>query len=78
MFDDDCLLVFLQRYTDDLELDDAIHIALLTLKESFDGDVTSKNIELGVVRQDIRTKEWAFKVLSPAEVADYLTQFGVQ
>jgi len=32
-------------------LEDAIHVALLTLKEGFDGDITSKNIEVAVVRE---------------------------
>ena len=35
-----------KRYTEDLELEDAIHTALLTLKESFEGELTGDNIEV--------------------------------
>lgn len=62
-----------KRYRDDLGLEDAIHIALLTLKEGFDGDVTSKNIQIGVVRQSKKNKEeWEFVILTPNEISDYL------
>jgi len=63
-----------KRYTDDLGLEDAIHIALLTLKEGFDGDLTSKNIQVGVVRENANTKKWEFVILKPAELQDYLSQ----
>lgn len=58
-----------KRYTADIELEDAIHTALLTLKEGFDGKMGSDNIELGVV-----TDKGQFKVLTPAEVKDYLDE----
>eukprot|EP00667_Euglena_gracilis_P020369 EG_transcript_22055 len=57
-----------KRYDPDIELEDAIHTALLTLKEGFDGKMTSENIELGVVTD----KE--FRVLTTAEVKDYLDE----
>lgn len=34
------------RYKDDIELEDAIHTAILTLKEGFDGKMTENNIEV--------------------------------
>ncbi|RSH93914.1 Proteasome subunit alpha type-2 [Saitozyma podzolica] len=37
------------RYNDDLSLEDAIHTALLTLKEGFEGQMTEHTIEIGVV-----------------------------
>lgn len=37
------------RYNDDISLEDAIHTALLTLKEGFEGQMTEKTIEIGVV-----------------------------
>eukprot|EP01012_Entosiphon_sulcatum_P034463 TRINITY_DN43712_c0_g1_i1.p1 TRINITY_DN43712_c0_g1~~TRINITY_DN43712_c0_g1_i1.p1 ORF type:complete len:243 (+),score=43.99 TRINITY_DN43712_c0_g1_i1:28-729(+) len=58
-----------KRYTNDIELEDAIHTALLTLKEGFDGQMNSDNIELAIV-DDKRH----FRVLSPAEVKDYLDE----
>lgn len=58
-----------KRYSDEVGIEDAIHTALLTLKEGFEGQVSSSNIEVGVVGPDR-----VFKVLSQAEVADYLQE----
>eukprot|EP01010_Urceolus_cornutus_P000935 NODE_1445_length_913_cov_232.686343_g1116_i0.p1 GENE.NODE_1445_length_913_cov_232.686343_g1116_i0~~NODE_1445_length_913_cov_232.686343_g1116_i0.p1 ORF type:complete len:253 (+),score=69.10 NODE_1445_length_913_cov_232.686343_g1116_i0:54-761(+) len=58
-----------KRYTNDIELEDAIHTALLTLKEGFDGKMTSDNIELATVNE-----KGEFKTLSAAEVKDYLDE----
>lgn len=38
-----------RRYSDDIELDDAVHIALLTLRESYEGEMTENNIEVAIV-----------------------------
>ncbi|CCJ31502.1 unnamed protein product, partial [Pneumocystis jirovecii] len=38
-----------KRYNDQLELEDAIHIALLTLKEGFEGELSENTIEIGIV-----------------------------
>ena len=35
-----------KRYSDSLELDDGIHTALLTLRESFDVAMTEENVEV--------------------------------
>jgi len=56
-----------KRYNEDIELEDAIHTALLTLKEGFDGQMTERNIEIGIVSANRQ-----FKVLTPAELKDYL------
>ena len=56
-----------KRYNDDLELEDAIHTALLTLKEGFEGAMDENNIEIGIVGEDGK-----FKVLTPPEIKDYL------
>lgn len=42
-------LLHARRYNDDLSLEDAIHTALLTLKEGFEGVMTEKTIEIGVI-----------------------------
>jgi len=55
-----------KRYKDDIELEDAIHNAILALKESFEGQMTPENIELGIVTKD------GFRRLSVQEVKDYL------
>lgn len=58
-----------KRYSDDIELEDAIHTAILTLKEGFEGQVTENNIEIGIIGEDK-----VFKTLTPAETKDYLTE----
>ncbi|MXQ91446.1 hypothetical protein E5288_WYG004633 [Bos mutus] len=55
-----------KRYNEDLELEDAIHTVILTLKESFEGHMTEDNIEVGICN------EAGFRRLSPTEVKDYL------
>ena len=37
-----------KRYSDDISLEDAIHTAILTLKEGFEGQMTEKTIEIGI------------------------------
>jgi 20S proteasome subunit alpha 2 len=58
-----------KRYSEEMELEDAIHVAILTLKESFEGAVDENNIEIGIVGEDRK-----FKLLTPAEVKDYLQE----
>lgn len=57
-----------KRYHDEIELEDAIHTALLTLKEGFDGEMNEKNIEVGIIDSETR----AFRILSQAELKDYI------
>ncbi|KAK9463097.1 nucleophile aminohydrolase [Lipomyces oligophaga] len=38
-----------KRWTEDLELEDAIHIALLTLKESIEGEMSGNTVEIGII-----------------------------
>ena len=38
-----------KRYTDQLELEDAVHIALLTLKETIEGEMNGDTVEIGIV-----------------------------
>jgi len=56
-----------KRYTETLELDDAIHTALLALKESFDVGMTEDNVEIGICQ-----KEGGFIRLSKQQVKDHL------
>jgi len=55
-----------KRYSEDLELEDAVHTAILTLKEGFEGQMTEDNIEIGICN------EGGFRRLTPQEVKDYL------
>ena len=58
-----------KRYSEDMELEDAVHTALLTLREGFEGEMTAENIEIGVVES-----KGSFRVLTVEEVADYLEE----
>jgi len=58
-----------KRYSEEMELEDAVHTALLTLKEGFEGQISGENIEVAVVGEDNK-----FRVLSPSEVSDYLEE----
>jgi 20S proteasome subunit alpha 2 len=65
-----------------MELEDAIHTALLTLKEGFEGEMTQDTVEIGIVSEPAQHllgyegKTGAvgprFRKLTPAEVQDYL------
>jgi 20S proteasome subunit alpha 2 len=73
------------RYHDDISLEDAIHTALLTLKEGFEGQMTEKTIEIGVVTVPTPAEleleaevgvngrpKPSFRKLTEEEVRDYL------
>ncbi|PSR90509.1 proteasome subunit alpha type-2 [Coniella lustricola] len=72
-----------KRYTEGLELEDAVHIALLTLKETIEGEMSGDTIEIGIVGAPadhllgVEGVEGAkgprFRKLSPTEIEDYLT-----
>lgn len=38
-----------KRYSEELELEDAIHIALLTLKDNIEGEMNGDSIEIGML-----------------------------
>lgn len=49
-------VVILGRYNEDIDLEDAIHTAILTLKEGFEGQMNETNIEIGVIGPDRQFK----------------------
>lgn len=57
-----------KRYTEDMELEDAVHTALLTLKEGFDGKMTAENTQVGRVVGN------RFEILTVEQLRDYLDQ----
>lgn len=59
-----------KRYNEDLELEDAVHTAILTLKESFEGQMNEDNIEIGI------SNENGFRRLEPSEIKDYLASIA--
>ena len=66
-----CLSLVLcsRSYNKDMELEDAINTAILTLKEGFEGAITEENIEIAVIGTDKK-----FRVLSEQEVRDYVKE----
>lgn len=58
-----------KRYSDEVGIEDAVHTALLTLKEGFEGQVCGSNIEVGIIGADRK-----FRILTEAEVTDYLQE----
>ena len=43
---------FLEKtYTDDMDIGDAIHTAIKALKNTFEGEMTEKNLEVGILRE---------------------------
>lgn len=53
-----------------MELEDAIHTALLTLREGFEGEMNGHNIEVGVVSK----ADGKFRLLTPEQIQDYLDE----
>ena len=53
-----------------MELEDAIHVALLTMKENFEGEMNEKNIEIGIIHES----DQQFKVLTAEEVKNYIQE----
>merc|ERR1712176_1461161 len=58
-----------KRYAEDIELEDAIHTAILTPKEGFEEAITAENVEIGIIGTDRK-----FRVLTQEEVKDYLKE----
>lgn len=61
-----------KRYSEELELEDAVHTAILTLKEGFEGQMTSENIQIGLA--SVETGK--FEILNPEQVQDYLNNLA--
>ncbi|KAI8804978.1 hypothetical protein BJ742DRAFT_871512 [Cladochytrium replicatum] len=61
----------------------AVHNAILTLKEGFDGAMTGSFLEIGIATMettinshDVPTKTGTFRRLRPAEIKDYLANIA--
>jgi len=67
----DSAKTFLEKnYNADMLLEEAITSALKGLKEGFQGQMNSHNVEVGIIGPDRK-----FKVLKPSEVKDYIEDF---
>merc|ERR1719197_202238 len=58
-----------KRYNEEMEIEEAVHTAILTLKEGFEGAMDENNIEIGIIKDDK-----TFVKLTPAVIKDYLTE----
>jgi 20S proteasome subunit alpha 2 len=72
-----------KRYAESLELEDAVHTAILTLKEGYEGQMTENTVEIGICQMeeivDIRGNTVTvprFNKLTPSEVKDYLANIA--
>ena len=64
---------FLEKtYSDDMDIGDAIHTAIKALKNTFEGEMTEKNLEVAVIKSNDPNK--AFHVLSQEEIKDLLRE----
>lgn len=59
-----------KRYDESMELEDAIQVAMLTLKEGFEGEMNEHNIEVGIIDE----ADGKFRVLSTEEVKDRIEE----
>ena len=58
-----------KRYSTEMEIEEAVHTAILTLKEGFEGAMDENNIEIGIIKEDK-----TFVKLTPAVIKDYLSE----
>jgi 20S proteasome subunit alpha 2 len=75
-----------KRFNDEMELEDAVHTAILTLKEGFEGQLTEHTIEIGIIGANTIERETfsgygfhtgpSFRKLSPSEIKDYLANIA--
>lgn len=61
-----------KTYQDDIDIEDAIHSAIKCLKDSFEGQLTERNIEIGVIKS--ADKDKAFRQLTNDEIVDLLKE----
>ncbi len=61
-----------KTFSEDLDIGDATHLAIKALKNSFDGELTYRNIEVGIIKTSDPEKK--FHVLSQDEIKDLLRE----
>ncbi|KAJ2452983.1 Proteasome subunit alpha type-2 [Coemansia sp. RSA 2336] len=66
-----------KRFNGDMELEDAVHTAILTLKEGIEGQITEESIDIGIINTIPAAQSGdakpVFKRLSTTEIKDYLS-----
>lgn len=64
---------FLEKtYSDDMDIGDATHTAIKALKNSYEGQLTEKNLEVAVIKTSDPLKK--FHILSQSEIIDLLKE----
>ena len=64
---------FLEKtYSDDMDIGDAVHTAIKALKNTFEGEMTERHLEVGVIKSNDPEKR--FQVLSQEEIRDLLRE----
>jgi len=65
-----------RRYSEDLNIESGIGVALLTLRDCAEGKLTEENVEISIVQNKVDEKtgemKTEFRLLTPQEVKDYL------
>ncbi len=61
-----------KTYTDDMDIGDATHTAIKALKNSFEGALTEKNLEVAIIKTSDPEKR--FHVLTQSEIIDLLKE----
>lgn len=61
-----------KTYTDDMDIGDATHTAIKALKNSFEGALTEKNLEVAIIKTSDPEKR--FHVLTQSEIVDLLKE----
>ena len=50
---------FLEKtYTEDMDIGDAVHTAIKALKNTFEGEMTERNLEVGIIRDGDPKKQF--------------------
>lgn len=72
-----------KRYAETMELEDAVHTAILTLKEGYEGAMSDSTLEIGiaymenaVTKEGEKIQRGRFKRLTGSEVKDYLANIA--
>ena len=64
---------FLEKtYTDDMDIGDAVHTAIKALKNTFEGEMTERNLEVAIIKDSDQTR--AFRQCSQEEIRDLLRE----
>jgi len=59
-----------KRYRPDMSWEDAVVLAIIALKEGFEGAIDENNIEIAVITKANKRK---FEILTPSQVKDYIS-----